>query len=117
MRVVADGLLNPLGLAQLSDSGLLIAKLGEGLGDDSAGITLITAEDEIGNLQPAITGLSTPGAFIIAPDDTIFISKVVSRGSLARCVISTVLMKISKFRRLLFAPPRLCVELFLKEIL
>lgn len=48
--VVVDGLFGPLGLALLPDGSLLVAEEGTGRRDDSAGVTLITADGQIGRL-------------------------------------------------------------------
>jgi cytochrome c peroxidase/glucose/arabinose dehydrogenase len=50
IEVVADGLFAPLGLALLPDGSLLVAEEGTGKRDDSAGVTLITVDGEIGRL-------------------------------------------------------------------
>jgi hypothetical protein len=54
VRVVAEGLLGPIGLAALPDGGLLIAEEGTGQNDESAGVSLLTADGEIGRF---ISGL------------------------------------------------------------
>ena len=50
VTTVATGLINPLGLAELPGGGLLIAEEGTGEKDFSAGVSLITAEGEMGRL-------------------------------------------------------------------
>lgn len=50
VEVVADGLFAPVGLAALPDGALLIAEEGTGRRDDSAGVTLITADGQVGRL-------------------------------------------------------------------
>lgn len=50
IEVVGDGLFAPLGLALLPDGSLLVAEEGTGKRDDSAGVTLITANGQIGRL-------------------------------------------------------------------
>jgi cytochrome c peroxidase len=50
VTVVAEGLIHPLGLAALPDGSLLIAEEGTGEADLSAGVSLMTAEGEIGRL-------------------------------------------------------------------
>jgi hypothetical protein len=67
VHVVADGLLNPIGLAQLPNGGLLIAEMGTGMGDNSAGITLITADGEIGRLVSGIPSTRDSGDLAGAP--------------------------------------------------
>lgn len=67
IRVLADDLLNPIGLAQLPDGGLLIAEMGTGEGDDSAGITLITAEGQSGRLVSGIPSTRDSGDLAGAP--------------------------------------------------
>jgi cytochrome c peroxidase len=56
IRVVVDGLLNPVGMARLPDGGLLVAEEGTGKRDDSAGVSLITPDGRIGRL---ISGFSS----------------------------------------------------------
>ncbi|MCO5188321.1 MAG: ScyD/ScyE family protein [Anaerolineae bacterium] len=60
-RVVADGLLNPVGLTRLPDGGLLIAEMGTGMGDDSAGVTLITTDGKIGRFISHIASTRDSG--------------------------------------------------------
>jgi hypothetical protein len=48
VSVVASGLINPVGMAELPDGGLLVAEEGTGEDDLSAGVSLITANGEIG---------------------------------------------------------------------
>lgn len=50
VEVVADGLFAPVGMAALPDGGLLVAEEGTGNRDDSAGVTLITADGQTGRL-------------------------------------------------------------------
>ncbi|MCP4168344.1 MAG: ScyD/ScyE family protein [Chloroflexi bacterium] len=50
IEVVVDGLLAPIGMALMPDGGLLVAEDGTGQRDDSAGISLITAEGAVGRL-------------------------------------------------------------------
>ncbi|MCB8943737.1 MAG: ScyD/ScyE family protein [Ardenticatenaceae bacterium] len=66
-HVLADGLINPIGLAQLPDGGLLIAEMGTGTGDDSAGVTLITAEGQRGRLISGIPSTRDSGDLAGAP--------------------------------------------------
>ncbi len=65
-RVVADGLHNPLGLAQLPDGGLLIAEMGTGMDDDSAGVTLLR-EGQIGRFVSHIPSTRDSGDLAGAP--------------------------------------------------
>ncbi len=50
VQVVVDGLFAPMNMAALPDGGLLIAEAGTGERDDSAGVTLLTADGAIGRL-------------------------------------------------------------------
>ena len=50
VKVIAEGLLSPIGLAILADGSLLIAEEGTGNDDNSAGVTLITLDGSIGRL-------------------------------------------------------------------
>jgi glucose/arabinose dehydrogenase len=50
IEVVVDGLFAPVGLAALPDGALLVAEEGTGRRDDSAGVTLITADGQVGRL-------------------------------------------------------------------
>ncbi|MCZ7570823.1 MAG: ScyD/ScyE family protein [Ardenticatenaceae bacterium] len=54
VRVVVDGLLNPMGMAALPGGGLLVAEEGTGQDDKSAGISLITVDGQAGRF---ISGL------------------------------------------------------------
>jgi len=56
IRVVAEGLISPIGMAILPNGGLLVAEAGTGNRDNSAGISLITPTGEVGRL---ISGLSS----------------------------------------------------------
>jgi len=53
-RVVAQGLVGPIGLARLPDGSLLVAEAGTGQKDTSAGVSLITPDGQVGRL---ISGL------------------------------------------------------------
>jgi hypothetical protein len=50
ITVLTEGLLNPVGMALLPDGSLLIAEEGTGENDDSAGVSLLTSEGELGRL-------------------------------------------------------------------
>lgn len=54
IRVVAEGLLGPIGLAVLPDGSLLVAETGTGERDDSAGVSLVRPAGQSGRL---ISGL------------------------------------------------------------
>ncbi len=54
IQVIAEGLLGPIGLAILPDGGLLVAEAGTGDRDESAGVSLITADGKVSRL---ISGL------------------------------------------------------------
>lgn len=54
VRVVAEGLLGPIGLAVLPDGSLLVAEAGHGEKDDSSGVSLIRLDGQVGRL---ISGL------------------------------------------------------------
>jgi hypothetical protein len=54
VRVVAEGLVNPVGMALLPDGGLLVAEEGTGERDSSAGVSLITPDGRVGRV---ISGL------------------------------------------------------------
>jgi len=47
---IADGLLNPVGMAQMPNGNILIAEEGTGEDDNSAGISLLTPDGQIGRL-------------------------------------------------------------------
>lgn len=66
-RVLVDGLLNPIGLAHLPDGSLLIAEMGTGMGDNSAGLTLITADGKMGRLISGIPSTRDSGDLAGAP--------------------------------------------------
>jgi len=48
--VIAEGLLNPVGMAQLPDGSILVAEEGTGDGDSSAGVSLITVDGQVGRI-------------------------------------------------------------------
>lgn len=52
--VIADGLINPVGLAALPDGRLLVAEEGTGEGDTSAGVSLVEAD---GTVRRVVSGL------------------------------------------------------------
>lgn len=54
VEVVAEGLINPLGLAELPDGSLLIAEEGTGEDDNSAGVSVLTRDGRVGRV---VTGL------------------------------------------------------------
>lgn len=66
-HVLAQGLLNPIGMAQLPDGPLLVAEMGTGAGDNSAGVTLITTEGSIGRLISGIPSTRDSGDLAGAP--------------------------------------------------
>ncbi len=76
IEVIADGLFAPLGLAPLPDGDLLVAEEGTGKRDDSAGVTLITADGQIGRLISGLPSSRDSGDLAgvnlvsIAPDGT-----------------------------------------------
>ena len=80
VQVLAEGLSNPVGLALLPDGGLLIAEEGTGEGDNSAGVSLLTSEGEMGRLISGLPSsrdsgdLSGVPLVAVSPDDsTIFV--------------------------------------------
>ncbi len=50
ISVVAEGLINPLGLALHADGTVLIAEEGTGEGDDSAGVSVLTPDGRLGRV-------------------------------------------------------------------
>ncbi|MCP4362330.1 MAG: hypothetical protein GY796_30355, partial [Chloroflexi bacterium] len=74
--VIAEGLLNPVGLAALPDGSLLIAEEGTGNNDLSAGVSLMTPDGRIGRLISGLPSSRDSGdlsgvPFVnIAPDGT-----------------------------------------------
>ena len=54
ITIIAEGLIRPIGLAQLPDGSLLIAEAGSGQDDDSGGVSLIKLDGQVGRL---ISGL------------------------------------------------------------
>jgi sugar lactone lactonase YvrE len=55
-QLVAEGLIGPIGLAILPDGTLLVAEAGTGERDESAGVSLITPDGQVGRL---ISGLAS----------------------------------------------------------
>lgn len=52
--IIAENLIRPIGLAELSDGSLLVAEAGSGQDDDSGGVSLIKLDGQVGRL---ISGL------------------------------------------------------------
>ena len=50
VATVAEGLINPLGLAALPDGGLLVAEEGTGEDDNSAGVSVVTTDGRVGRV-------------------------------------------------------------------
>ncbi len=71
ITIVAEGLFNPIGLAALPDGTLLIAEGGTGKRDNSAGVSLMTPDGEIGRLISGLPGSRGPGSLSGAPVITI----------------------------------------------
>ena len=67
INVIASGFFNPVGMAILPDGSLLIAEGGTGMDDNSAGISLITPDGEIGRLISGLQSLPGPGEFSGSP--------------------------------------------------
>jgi hypothetical protein len=67
MRVMVEGLLNPVGLATLPDGSLLVAEEGTGERDNSAGISLITAGGQTGRFISGMTSSRDSGDLSGAP--------------------------------------------------
>jgi len=74
ITVIAEGLFNPTGLAELPDKGLLIAEEGTSKDDFSGGISLLTSKGDLGRLISGISSRRESGDFpstsliSIAPD-------------------------------------------------
>ena len=66
LRVVAEGLYYPVGLARLPDSGILIAEAG-GHGERSAGLSLLRPDGSLGRLLSAVPSGRVDGNLISAP--------------------------------------------------
>jgi hypothetical protein len=66
-RVLVEGLINPIGLAQLPDGGLLIAEMGTGENDNSAGVSLVTADGQAGRLISGLPSSRDSGDLAGAP--------------------------------------------------
>lgn len=81
ITVVAEDLLNPVGLALLPDGGVLIGEEGTGESDTSAGVSLLTSEGELGRLVSGFPSgrdsgdLSGIALVTVSPDEqTIYFS-------------------------------------------
>ena len=74
ITVIAEGLFNPTGLAELPDKGVLIAEEGTSKDDFSGGISLLTSKGDLGRLISGISSRRESGDFpstsliSIAPD-------------------------------------------------
>ena len=67
VEVLAEGLLNPVGMAILPDGSLFIAEEGSGENDLSAGVSLRTADGEIGRLISGLPSSMDSGDLSGAP--------------------------------------------------
>ncbi|NNC91466.1 MAG: ScyD/ScyE family protein [Acidimicrobiia bacterium] len=67
VTVAADGLVNPLGLAELPDGGILVAEEGTGERDDSAGVSLITPDGRVGRVVSGLPSGRDAGDLSGAP--------------------------------------------------
>ncbi len=67
VAVVAEGLINPLGLAMLPDGGLLIAEEGTGDDDASAGLSVLTADGRVGRVVDELASGRDAGDLSGAP--------------------------------------------------
>jgi cytochrome c peroxidase len=76
VEIVAEGLINPLGLAALPDGSLFIAEEGTGGNDLSAGVSLMTPDGEIGRFISGLPSsrdagdLSGAPLVAVSPDET-----------------------------------------------
>jgi hypothetical protein len=67
VTVAADGLVNPLGLAELPDGGILVAEEGTGERDNSAGVSLITVDGRVGRVVSGLPSGRDAGDLSGAP--------------------------------------------------
>ena len=63
ITVIAEGLFNPIGLAELPDKGILIAEEGTSKDDFSGGISLLTSKGDLGRLISGISSRRESGDF------------------------------------------------------
>ena len=67
VSVVAEGLIAPLGLAALTDGGILIAEEGTGENDLSAGLSVLTSDGRVGRVVDELPSGSDSGDLSGAP--------------------------------------------------
>lgn len=67
VTVVAEGLVNPVGLALLPDGGLLVAEEGTGEKDTSAGVSMITPDGRVGRVVSGLPSGRDAGDLSGAP--------------------------------------------------
>ena len=67
VAVVAEGLVNPLGLAELPDGGILIAEEGTGESDLSAGLSVLTTDGRVGRVVDGLPSGRDAGDLSGAP--------------------------------------------------
>jgi sugar lactone lactonase YvrE len=67
ITVAAEGLINPLGLAQLPDGSILVAEEGTGENDDSAGVSVITLDGRVGRVVSGLPSSRDAGDLSGAP--------------------------------------------------
>jgi secreted PhoX family phosphatase len=67
VAVVAEGLINPVGMVALPDGSLFIAEEGTGANDLSAGVSLMTADGQIGRFVSGLPSSRDSGDLSGAP--------------------------------------------------
>ena len=67
VETVAEGLINPLGLAALPDGGLLVAEEGTGEDDESAGASVVTTDGRVGRVVSGLPSSRDSGDLSGAP--------------------------------------------------
>ena len=67
VEVYADGLIAPIGMTLLADGTLVVAEDGTGLRDDSAGVSLVTPDGQVGRFLSGLPSTRDSGDLAGAP--------------------------------------------------
>ncbi len=102
VRVAAEGLVNPVGLALLPDGAILVAEEGTGAGDTSAGVSVITTDGRVGRVVSGLPSSRDAGDLSgvplvgVSPDGTTAYITHFGAGALLTFPVDTELLPAAK---------------------